>query len=763
MATVQGIGQLTLYDQNDAIVAGSQPTGTLTVGQLWLDTSTTPNVLKRWDGANWIKASATTASEVGAYTKTETDNKVNAVTVGGTNLLINSKFKDDFDSWNNSGGNTIVTEDGYQAGKIVGALTTTKYVQQPVTKKLLDNTEYTLSAWVKVKSIVKGTTNPFIQLYIDGYTNEATSVWFGASTVSGSPDLSNLTNNTWVKVVWTFKITKAKSLWKYVNFYVYARDFTGEVYFRDVQLELGNKATDYSPAPEDIYADTSVPFRYIRYTGRGNNVNANSHLVEIQVFDYVGTNLAQGKPVTSGNASATNLAYITNGTIDTTQYSDLGSGTPDQQNAVIDLGSICYNSRDIQIWHYWTGSRQYYFDLSVSQDGVTWMSLYDTERDGNYTVSSSGFSISTHQSVVTYSNTALIQQTYDMVSTKAEASVVDDLGTRLSTAEEAIKADAIVSTVMSHDDFATAMGNKADSSALDGKADASDVQGIKDDLKNNYDTRITALEQTAEGFDFKIQKAGGVNLIKNSVGYVGTDFWYWVYTDTSISNLPDDDALDRLGFGNGFYYPPNGLNKGIHQDINVEVGQSYTLSWYLNKLTKNPSTTYNSAYRFYVQIQELVGTTWTTKKEIPTNDQFTTDGYEFNSLTYTPTAPVIRVRFIGFGSVEAKLSGIMLNVGEHPLQWSLAVGEVYNTNIQMDSNGIRVQASDYDGYTAITPQEFAGYYNTGDGYEEVFTLNKDTTEVSKLEAKNEISMNPIKVVPIKTATLNGWAFVADME
>jgi len=46
------------------------------VNQLWLDTSVTPNILRRWSGSAWVKATPTNAGEVGAYTKTETDSKL---------------------------------------------------------------------------------------------------------------------------------------------------------------------------------------------------------------------------------------------------------------------------------------------------------------------------------------------------------------------------------------------------------------------------------------------------------------------------------------------------------------------------------------------------------------------------------------------------------------------------------------------------------------------------------------------------------------
>jgi phage minor structural protein len=48
------------------------------VGDLWLDTSVTPNVLKRWTGTAWVKATPTTASEVGAETPQGAQEKANA-------------------------------------------------------------------------------------------------------------------------------------------------------------------------------------------------------------------------------------------------------------------------------------------------------------------------------------------------------------------------------------------------------------------------------------------------------------------------------------------------------------------------------------------------------------------------------------------------------------------------------------------------------------------------------------------------------------
>jgi phage minor structural protein len=81
-------GQLALKE--NAITKSSTAPSNPTTNQLWLDTSVTPNVLKRWNGSAWVKVTPTSAGEVGAYTKTEVDNALNSkVSVTQYNADIN--------------------------------------------------------------------------------------------------------------------------------------------------------------------------------------------------------------------------------------------------------------------------------------------------------------------------------------------------------------------------------------------------------------------------------------------------------------------------------------------------------------------------------------------------------------------------------------------------------------------------------------------------------------------------------------------------
>ena len=109
----------------------------------------------------------------------------------------------------------------------------------------------------------------------------------------------------------------------------------------------------------------------------------------------------------------------------------------------------------------------------------------------------------------------------------------------------------------------------------------------------------------------------------------------------------------------------------------------------------------------------------------------------------------------------AEITDLILTTGGATV-WRQASGEIYNTQVSLDQDGVRVSSSVYSGdYVEITPLEFAGYSNAGGTVQKVFSLNRDTTEVEKLEARSQIKMPPIKIVPINNSSYKGWAFVKE--
>lgn len=190
-----------------------------------------------------------------AYNKAQNaQDAVDNLDVGGRNLLLNSSFNLNADEWTvlNS---EMTTIDEIVCGHITGALETSGYVAQDITDKIdwdnLDQT-YVFSADMRLDNYVKGTTNPYLGLHMSGqYDDNGTTAYLGVVTVDGSPYIAPYAEMGWVRITWTLKFDRALDI---LRAHVYTRDFTGDLYFKNLKLEKGNVATDWTPAPEDIDA-----------------------------------------------------------------------------------------------------------------------------------------------------------------------------------------------------------------------------------------------------------------------------------------------------------------------------------------------------------------------------------------------------------------------------------------------------------------------------------------------------------------------------
>ena len=178
------------------------------------------------------------------------------ITVGGRNLLLNSEFKNNFDNWILSSrlkdNFEFVEKDNKVCAHINSdTLKVTKNLWQNILGKLEPNTVYTISGWVLLENIVKGTTNYNIMFYHNGtYKLNNENKWFGYISYNFPINVQ-----TWQYVYFTFKTDNKLETAIASDFHFYTRDFTGDVYFYNLKLEKGNKPTDWTPAPEDIDAD----------------------------------------------------------------------------------------------------------------------------------------------------------------------------------------------------------------------------------------------------------------------------------------------------------------------------------------------------------------------------------------------------------------------------------------------------------------------------------------------------------------------------
>ena len=209
----------------------------------------THNVSDITDMPEWTKTEnkpVYTASEVGAATAADITAAVNAIEIGGRNLLYDStgNLKK---GWS---GNTIITVDGGISGNSL-AISRTGYSGNAryfgVSKRwfLTDfkvGTSYTLSAWIKVRSDVELDASGYVMARFRSADN--TKLHILPLTVNNKTK-----KDEWLycEKTWTIDDSDIAKL----ECVALALDKNGMIEACNIKLEKGTKATDWSPAVEE--------------------------------------------------------------------------------------------------------------------------------------------------------------------------------------------------------------------------------------------------------------------------------------------------------------------------------------------------------------------------------------------------------------------------------------------------------------------------------------------------------------------------------
>lgn len=209
----------------------------------------THNVSDITDMPEWAKAEnkpVYTASEVGAATAADITAAVNAVEIGGRNLLYDStgNLKK---GWS---GNTIITVDGGISGNSLAISRTgysgnARYFGTSKRYFLTDfrvGTSYTLSAWIKVRSDVELDASGYVMARFRSADN--TKLHILPLTVN-----SKTKKDEWLycEKTWTIDDSDIAKL----ECVALALDKNGMIEACNIKLEKGTKATDWSPAVEE--------------------------------------------------------------------------------------------------------------------------------------------------------------------------------------------------------------------------------------------------------------------------------------------------------------------------------------------------------------------------------------------------------------------------------------------------------------------------------------------------------------------------------
>ena len=268
---------------------------------------------------------------------------------------------------------------------------------------------------------------------------------------------------------------------------------------------------------------------------------------------------------------------------------------------------------------------------------------------------------------------------------------------------------------------------------------------------------FTSVHQDIENISNSVQNSGGINLIKNSVMFAydsegNPEEWTLDGSGTITINSSAESVTNGGISGHVFTLNNKKATQRVYVKANVE-GEEETYYSFSTRIKKNSTGTcyvkiFNSSEEYLISIPNGEAAFW---KE-----------YEITRML--PTENYYDIEFYGSSDSDATFTDNMFNIGETKRQWQQANGEIMNTQVNININGVVVKSSVYEGdYTIMSPLEFAGYSRVNGVITKVFTVNKDTTEVEKLKVENGIAMPPLKIVPVTTGNMQGWAFVPYTE
>lgn len=178
--------------------------------------------------------------------------ELDTLEIGGRNILLNSDFSDksntDFFVYSPSERMVTVT-----CNELARTITSSLYLSSYGKSKIAGSL-VTISAEYKITTELQyGSTNPYIGIELallrDSTTGGSSQwmSWLGGTTIGTA------TTDGWVKCTKTIHPSEY-GFYSY-NLHLILRDFIGTVQFRNLKIEFGRKATDWTPAPEDIDSD----------------------------------------------------------------------------------------------------------------------------------------------------------------------------------------------------------------------------------------------------------------------------------------------------------------------------------------------------------------------------------------------------------------------------------------------------------------------------------------------------------------------------
>lgn len=301
------------------------------------------------------------------------------------------------------------------------------------------------------------------------------------------------------------------------------------------------------------------------------------------------------------------------------------------------------------------------------------------------------------------------------------------------------------------DKFANYKSNLEFLSGLIQSLYGSGLQDFIDKVNSSEFVKKTEMSTFSDRFNFLVRGSGGSNLILNSTG------WMWDY-DPGDAPTPDEwrrwklgpdtqerfiqsiqgDEYEAIGCASGFDFSDYSGKKLIYQHVVVRPG-TYAMSCYLRTNYEGRSISVTIYEGSAVKGDNYI---WRDSRITKSNSLTITD--PAINRSFRVESNLITVVIECEANNTGQVAALMLKVGDTPSQWVPHATESYNSNVRIDSNGLKVYQNGSKAereFTRINSREFSGYYRG----EKIFTLNKNTTIVQHLEVRKNIYIGPVTI------------------
>lgn len=274
-----------------------------------------------------------------------------------------------------------------------------------------------------------------------------------------------------------------------------------------------------------------------------------------------------------------------------------------------------------------------------------------------------------------------------------------------------------------------------------------EMTSLEGQVNDNY----TEIHQTINNVVTSVQNSGGNNLIKNSAMYSKDsdtqlpDYWSF----SSSGDLIVQPSAEATVYGSLSGQAISLIGKKAIQSIAVSADDSsipesskiyYSFSCRIKKTATGTC---------YVKITD--GTEhgiWLIS--LDNGDSSVWGDYSIEGIL--PNSTQLSIEVFGSSDSEFSITDMMLAVGNYRSNWSQANGEFANTQVAIDTTGVKITNSNLHGaYSKLDSQGLIIF----DSNSERSFINNDGVYAKSISVENEIEMPPLKIVPQS----DGWAFV----